>query len=535
MSTYGTMGIRPAHVYRNLDPDALEERAKINHEGTICNKGALCVLTGDRTGRSAQDKFIVDTPEVHARIAWGEANNKPISQQQFNAIKKVACEYFTGKEVYINEGIAGADSAYSKMFLIINEIASQALAIKDLLIDPTPEELEYFEEPDYTILVAPNCKLDPIAFGIHSEAVIAIDFEQREVVICGTQYSGEIKKSVFTVMNYEMPLIGVLPMHCSANMDPKTGDTALFFGLSGTGKTTLSATPDRLLIGDDEHGWSDKGIFNFEGGCYAKCIGLREENEPEIYRAIRPGSVVENVVLNEETGEIDFDDASITENTRVAYPIEYIPNAKIPGVGSIPKTVVFLTADAFGVLPPISRLSYNAAMYYFLSGFTSKVAGTETGIVEPQPTFSTAFGEPFMPCDPMLYATMLGHRIKQHDVKVYLVNTGWSGGPYGKAGDRHAGKRISLKYTRAMVSAALTGELEKVRFVHNAKFNLDVPAEGFNGVPKEILNPRDTWISKLEYDVAAEKLAQMFQENFSEKYPNTPKEVREAGPKSNLK
>ena len=351
-----------------------------------------------------------------------------------------------------------------------------------------------------------------------------IDYEAKMVIIAGSQYAGEIKKSVFSVMNYLMPKEGVLPMHCSANMDPETGDTAVFFGLSGTGKTTLSADPNRKLIGDDEHGWSDRGIFNFEGGCYAKTINLDPEGEPEIYGAIRFGSLMENVVLDPETRVPDFNDGSLTENTRVGYPVDFISNAAIPGIGKIPKVVIFLTADAFGVLPPISRLDENAAMYHFVTGFTSKLAGTERGITEPQPTFSTLFGAPFMPMDPSVYAEMLGERIEKYNTKVYLVNTGWSGGPYG------VGSRMKLKYTRAMITAALNGTFDSVEYKHDEIFNVDVP-QSCPDVPAEIMNPRDTWADKAAYDEAAKKLARMFQENFTKKYPNMPKHIVDAGPR----
>ena len=351
-----------------------------------------------------------------------------------------------------------------------------------------------------------------------------IDYEAKMVIIAGSQYAGEIKKSVFSVMNYLMPKEGVLPMHCSANMDPETGDTAVFFGPSGTGKTTLSADPNRKLIGDDEHGWSDRGIFNFEGGCYAKTINLDPEGEPEIYGAIRFGSLMENVVLDPETRVPDFNDGSLTENTRVGYPVDFISNAAIPGIGKIPKVVIFLTADAFGVLPPISRLDENAAMYHFVTGFTSKLAGTERGITEPQPTFSTLFGAPFMPMDPSVYAEMLGERIEKYNTKVYLVNTGWSGGPYG------VGSRMKLKYTRAMITAALNGTFDNAEYKHDEIFNVDVP-QSCPDVPAEIMNPRDTWADKAAYDEAAKKLARMFQENFAKKYPNMPKHIVDAGPR----
>ncbi len=527
METYGIekLGITaPKAVYRNLCPADLTERAIINGEGKLTDTGALSVMTGKYTGRSPKDKFIVDTEGVHDKIAWGSVN-MPIDRSVFQAIKKEMVEYLNGKDVYIFDGFAGADPKCTRKFRIVNEFASQNLFIHQLLIRPTKEELASYGEADFTIIVAPGYKCDPKKFGINSEAAIIIDYEAKEAIIAGSQYSGEIKKSVFSIMNYLMPVEdNVLPMHCSANMDPETHETAVFFGLSGTGKTTLSADPNRKLIGDDEHGWSDHGIFNFEGGCYAKCIDLEEEKEPEIYHAIKFGSLVENVVIDEDRHP-DYHDGSVTENTRVGYPIDYIDNAQIPGEGGIPKVVIFLTADAFGVLPPISKLSQDAAMYHFVTGFTSKLAGTERGITEPQPTFSTLFGEPFMPLDASVYANMLGERIEKYGTKVYLVNTGWTGGPYG------VGSRMKLSYTRAMVTAALNGELDKVEYKHDEVFNVEIP-QSCPEVPAEILNPRNTWTDKEAYDAQAKKLAGMFAENFAKKYPNMPKNIAEAGPKA---
>ena len=527
METYGLekLGITaPKAVYRNLCPADLTERAIINGEGKLTDTGALSVMTGKYTGRSPKDKFIVDTEGVHDKIAWGSVN-RPIERSVFQAIRKEMVEYLNGKDVYIFDGYAGADPKCTRKFRIVNELASQNLFIHQLLIRPTKEQLADFGEADFTIIVAPGYKCDPAKFGINSEAAIIIDYEAKEVIIAGSQYSGEIKKSVFSVMNYLMPVEeNVLPMHCSANMDPETHETAVFFGLSGTGKTTLSADPNRKLIGDDEHGWSDHGIFNFEGGCYAKCIDLEEEKEPDIYHAIKFGSLVENVVIDEDRYP-DYHDGSVTENTRVGYPIDYIDNAQIPGEGGIPKVVIFLTADAFGVLPPISKLSQDAAMYHFVTGFTSKLAGTERGITEPQPTFSTLFGEPFMPLDASVYANMLGERIEKYGTKVYLVNTGWTGGPYG------VGSRMKLSYTRAMVTAALNGELEKAEYKHDEVFNVEIP-QSCPGVPAEILNPKNTWADKAAYDAQAKKLAGMFSENFAKKYPNMPKNIAEAGPRA---
>lgn len=527
LTKYGITGTTEI-VYNPSYEVLFEEETKAGLEGFEVGQetelGAVNVMTGIYTGRSPKDKFIVDTPSVHDDIAWGSVN-VPITQEKFNAIRSKVVAYLQNREIFIFDGKAGADPVCTRKFRIINELASQNLFIHELLIRPTAEELENYGEADFTIFVAPGFKCIPEIDGTHSEAAIIVDYEQKQVVICGSQYSGEIKKSVFSVMNFLMPKEGVLPMHCSANMDPETHETAVFFGLSGTGKTTLSADPNRKLIGDDEHGWSDRGIFNFEGGCYAKCINLSAENEPEIYNAIKFGSLVENVVMDDETREFDFDDGSLTENTRVGYPVDYISNAQIPGVGGIPKVVIFLTADAFGVLPPISRLDENAAMYHFVTGFTSKLAGTERGITEPQPTFSTLFGEPFMPMDPSVYANMLGERIEKYNTKVYLVNTGWTGGPYG------VGSRMKLKYTRAMVTAALNGTFDDVEYKHDEVFNVDIPQTCPN-VPSEIMNPRDTWEDKAAYDAQAKKLAKMFQDNFTKKYPNMPKNIAEAGPKA---
>lgn len=527
MRTYGLekLGIiNTGKVHRNLSSTELVEIAVSKGEGKLSKTGALVVTTGKYTGRSPEDKFIVDTPGIRDSIAWGKVN-RPIEKEKFNAIYGKLISYLQNREIFIFDGLAGADPVCRKKFRIINELASQNLFIHQLLIRPTAEELANYHMQDFTIIAAPGFKCNPKIDGTHSEAAIILDYEAKIGIICGSQYSGEIKKSVFCVMNYLMPKQDVLPMHCSANIDPVTGKTAIFFGLSGTGKTTLSTDPNRKLIGDDEHGWSNHGIFNFEGGCYAKCIDLKEKYEPEIFHAIKFGSLVENVIMDSNTRELDFKDRTLTENTRVGYPINYIDNAQIPGVGGIPSVVIFLTADAFGVLPPISRLDQNAAMYHFITGFTSKLAGTERGVTEPQPTFSTCFGEPFMPLDPSVYAKMLGEKIERYNTKVYLINTGWSGGPYG------IGKRMNLKYTRAMVTAALNGELDSVEYIHDETFNVDVP-QSCPGVPSEIMNPADTWDNKEAYDVYAKKLAKMFKENFENKYPNMPENIVNAGPKA---
>ncbi|HIR81970.1 MAG TPA: phosphoenolpyruvate carboxykinase (ATP), partial [Candidatus Limiplasma merdipullorum] len=410
-------------IYRNLPVAILTEKALARGEGTLSNTGALVVKTGKYTGRSANDKFIVDTPAVHDEIAWGKVN-RPIDKATYDAIYSKVVAYLQNREIFVFDGFAGADKKYMQRFRIINELASQNLFIHQLLRRPTEEDLVDFK-PDYTIIAAPGFKCIPEIDGTRSEAAILVNYEEKMVVICGTQYAGEIKKSVFSVMNYILPKMGVFPMHCSANIG-HDGDSAVFFGLSGTGKTTLSADPNRKLIGDDEHGWADDSVFNFEGGCYAKCINLSKEKEPDIYNAIKFGALVENVVMDPDTREFDFDDASLAENSRVGYPVEYINNAELSGKSqSVPKTVIFLTADAYGVLPPISKLDKNQAMYYFVSGFTSKLAGTEIGITSPVPTFSTCFGEPFLPLDPSVYANMLAEKVEKSGANVYLVNTGW--------------------------------------------------------------------------------------------------------------
>ena len=524
METYGleALGIlAPKAVYRNLGPAQLTEAALRRGEGKLSNTGALVVTTGKYTGRSPNDKFIVDTPAIHDDIAWGKVN-RPITKEKFDAIKGKLCAYLQGREIFVFDGFAGADRAHTKKFRIVNELASQNLFIHQLLIRPTAEELAEYGEADYTVICAPGFKCDPEIDGVNSEAAIMIDYEAHLIVIAGSRYAGEIKKTVFSIMNYVMPVEeDVLPMHCSCNMDPRTGETAVFFGLSGTGKTTLSADPNRKLIGDDEHGWADDSVFNFEGGCYAKCINLSAESEPEIYNAIKFGSLVENVVMDEETREFDFDDDSLAVNSRVGYPIEYIPNAELSGMSpSVPKNVIFLTADAYGVLPPISKLDMNQAMYYFVSGFTSKLAGTEIGIKEPVPTFSTCFGAPFLPLDPSIYAGMLADKVEKAGASVWLINTGWNG----------TGQRTKLKYTRAMVTAALNGELLKSEFVTDPIFGVSVPTTCPN-VPDELMIPINTWEDKAKYEETAKKLAASFNDNFKQ-YTKMSPEVIAAGPKA---
>ncbi|MEG0048684.1 MAG: phosphoenolpyruvate carboxykinase (ATP) [Clostridia bacterium] len=507
-------------VYRNLPASRLTELALANGEGKLSNTGALVVNTGKYTGRSPDDRFVVDEPSIHDEIAWGKIN-VPISIEKFNNIYNRMCAYLQNRELYVFDGFAGAEKKYQIGVRVVNELASQNMFIHQLLVRPTEDELASFAA-DFTIVAAPGFKCIPELDGVHSEAAIIVSFERKMVIVAGSQYAGEIKKSVFSVMNYLLPKRGVFSMHCSANVG-EDGDSAIFFGLSGTGKTTLSADPNRYLIGDDEHGWSDEGIFNIEGGCYAKCINLSKEHEPEIYGAIKFGALVENVVMDENTREFNFEDDSLTENTRVGYPVEYISNAKIPGVAGIPSTVIFLTADAFGVLPPVSKLSREAAMYHYVSGYTAKLAGTERGITEPQATFSTCFGAPFLPLPASRYAELLGEKIAKTGANVYLVNTGWSGGSYGKGG-----KRMSLPYTRAMVTACLNGELEKSEFELDPIFNVMVPTTCPN-VPSEVLTPKKVWSDAAAYEETAKKLAGLFQNNFK-KYDNMDAKIAQAGP-----
>ena len=517
--------INAAKVYRNLAPAALTEHALRRGEGTLSKTGALVVKTGKYTGRSAKDKFIVDTPAVHDEISWGDVN-MPCTKEHFDAIKAKVFAYLQNKEIFLFDGFAGADPKYTQKFRIVCELASQAMFINQLLIRPKKEDLEGEFNADFTIVAAPGFKCIPEIDGTRTEATILVNYEEHMVIIAGSQYAGEIKKSVFSVMNYVLPKMGVFPMHCSANMG-KDGHTAVFFGLSGTGKTTLSADPNRILIGDDEHGWADDSVFNFEGGCYAKCIDLSAEGEPEIYNAIKFGALVENVVMDPETREFDFHDDTLAVNTRVGYPIDYIPNAELSGMSSsVPQAVIFLTADAYGVMPPISKLNREQAMYYFVSGFTSKVAGTEIGIEEPVPTFSTCFGAPFLPLDPSVYAKMLAEKVERSGANVYLVNTGWNG-VHDENGKQ---KRMSLKYTRAMVTAALNGDLEKGEFFVDKTFGVQVPKE-IAGVPSEILDPINTWEDKNEYYKRCEMLAKSFHDNFKQ-YTHMSAEVAAAGPRA---
>ncbi|SFE95208.1 phosphoenolpyruvate carboxykinase (ATP) [Alteribacillus iranensis] len=513
--------IHGENVLNDLPLSKLIEKSLTRKEGMLTSQGALSVETGKYTGRSPKDKYIVDEESVRDDINWGSVN-QPISKDIFSSLYKKVIDYLKDKnELFVTRGYAGADPAYRLPIKVVNEYAWHNVFARQLFIRATEEELKD-HNAEFSIVYAPDFKADPEVDGTKSETFIITSFEERIVLIGGTEYAGEIKKSVFSVMNYLLPKKGVLSMHCSANVGEE-GDTALFFGLSGTGKTTLSADPNRHLIGDDEHGWSNNGVFNIEGGCYAKCVNLSYEKEPQIWNAIRFGTVLENVYVDEKTGKPDYNNTELTENTRAAYPIENIPNTLSPSMAGHPSTIIFLTADAFGVLPPISKLTKEQAMYHFLSGYTSKLAGTERGITEPEATFSTCFGSPFLPLDASVYAEMLGEKILEHDVNVFLVNTGWSGGPYG------VGSRMKLPYTRAMIQAALLGELDGVQTTKDPFFGLYIPTQ-CPGVPDEVLQPKQTWNDPKAYDKKAKELAAKFQENFT-KFENVSQEIKNAGPK----
>ncbi|MFC4023677.1 phosphoenolpyruvate carboxykinase (ATP) [Oceanobacillus longus] len=508
------------NIHQNLSVSQLVEKILSRNEGSLTSTGAVCASTGTYTGRSPKDKFIVNDEVSKDFIDWGKVN-QPIREEVFDLLYRKVIDYLNGKEeIYQFKGFAGADEKYRLPIQVISEYAWHNLFSRQLFIPPTEEELDN-HQADFTVVSAPDFKADPAIDGTNSEAFILISFKKRIVLIGGTEYAGEIKKSIFSIMNYLLPQRNVLSMHCSANVGAE-GDVALFFGLSGTGKTTLSADPYRRLIGDDEHGWSPNGVFNIEGGCYAKCINLSEEKEPQIFNAIRYGSVLENVILDSESRIPDYDDISLTENTRAAYPLENIDNIVIPSVAGHPNTIIFLTADASGTLPPISRLTKEQAMYHFLSGYTSKLAGTERGVTEPQATFSACFGSPFLPLAPSKYAEMLGEKIDMYESSVFLVNTGWTGGSYGK------GNRMKLSYTRAMIHSALEGELNSVETVTDGIFGLEIPMH-VPGVPDEVLIPKNTWDDKAAYQKAAESLALKFQKNF-EKFTLASDKIKQAGP-----
>jgi phosphoenolpyruvate carboxykinase (ATP) len=525
MNELREIGIKNIHaVHYNCSSAALVEGAVRRGEGSLSHLGPLVVRTGQHTGRSPNDKFIVREPSSEKNIWWGKVNRE-ISPEKFDRIYAKMMAYIQNKEICVQDMYAGHDVNYRLPIRIITETSWHSLFARNLFVQiEDPEELKNHKS-EFTVIQMPGFHADPETDGTNSNVFVIINFGAKIVLIGGTSYAGEIKKSIFSVMNYLLPLKKVMSMHCSANVGKKD-DVAVFFGLSGTGKTTLSADPNRKLIGDDEHGWSDEGVFNFEGGCYAKVINLSKEAEPDIYETTRKfGTVLENVAMDEKTRRLDLNDASLTENTRAAYPITHIPNIIEEGKAGHPENIVMLTADAFGVLPPISKLTSEQAMYHFLSGYTAKVAGTEKGVTEPKATFSTCFGAPFMALHPSVYANLLGERIENHKAKCWLVNTGWSGGPYG------VGKRMKIQYTRAMLNAALNGELDNVETFEDPFFGLNIPKE-VNGVPSEVLNPRDTWEDKNNYDEMAKKLASMFRENFKEFESQVTEEIKNAGPKA---
>lgn len=514
---------RNANLQYQLSPSELVEQTILRGEGVLNDTGALCVRTGEFTGRSPKDKFIVKDEITADTIDWNNFNI-PIDEKYFHQLRKKLLDYLGSKEeIWVRDAYACADPEYRLNIRVINENPWSNLFAYNMFLRPEETELESFE-PEWHIIQAPGFTADPLVDGTRQHNFAIISFTHKTILIGGSGYTGEIKKGIFTVLNFLLPHTrNVLSMHCSANMG-EAGDVAVFFGLSGTGKTTLSADPERKLIGDDEHGWDDDSVFNFEGGCYAKTIDLNEHTEPEIYRAIRPGALVENIHFMPGSHKIDFSSKAITENTRVSYPLHYISNALEPAIGGLPKNIFFLTCDAYGILPPISKLTPGQAMYQFISGYTAKVAGTEAGVTEPKSTFSTCFGAPFMPLHPGRYAEMLGDKMRKHQVNVWMVNTGWSGGPYG------IGKRMKLGYTRAMISAVLKGELEWVEYDAHPVFGMLMPAS-CPGVPKEILNPRSTWTDKTAYDARSMDLAREFVKNFEKYASGVNDEILQAAPK----
>lgn len=516
------LGLNVAVAHWNLSPEELVQKTIELGQGELNDTGALCVSTGKFTGRSPKDKFTVKDSITEDSVDWGDVNI-PIAPEVFDALYNKVCAYLNGKEVWVRDAYACADPAYRLNIRVINETPWANLFCNDLFLRPEAKEIET-QNPDWLILQAPGFQADPAVDGTRQANFTIVNFTRKVILIGGSAYTGEMKKGIFGVLNFVLPHEHkVLSMHCSAN-EGKDGDVALFFGLSGTGKTTLSADPNRALIGDDEHGWAKGSVFNFEGGCYAKCIDLSEEKEPQIFRAIKPNALLENIKFVEGTKTVDYHDSSITENTRAAYPIYHIENAKEPSYGGDPKNIFFLTCDAFGILPPISKLTKAQAMYHFISGYTAKVAGTEVGVTEPQTTFSACFGRVFLPLHPTKYAELLGKKLEEHpEVNVWLVNTGWSGGPYG------VGSRMSLKYTRAMITAAMNGELNNVEFKPHTVFGVLKP-QSCPGVPAEILNPRETWADKEAYDKKANELAQLFVKNFEKYADKANDEIRAAAP-----
>ena len=523
-ASLSTIGLaKVATAFWNLSPAELVEETLASGDGVLCNNGALAIDTGEFTGRSPKDKFLVCDDITKDTIWWGDINIK-FEPAKFDALYNRVCNFLEGKEIYVRDSYACADPAYRLNIRVVTETPWSNLFANNLFLRPTTEEIANFN-PEWTILCVPNFKADPKIDGTRQHNFAVLNLTRKIILIGGTGYTGEIKKGIFTLLNYILPQEkGVLSMHCSANQG-KGGDTAIFFGLSGTGKTTLSADPNRKLIGDDEHGWSATSVFNFEGGCYAKCIDLTKEKEPEIWNAIKFGALLENIGMDEESREVDFKDTSKTENTRVAYPINHIENALEQSIGDAPKNIFFLTADAFGVIPPISKLTTSQAMYHFISGYTAKIAGTEMGITEPQTTFSACFGKAFLPLHPGKYAELLGEKLKANpSINVWLVNTGWTGGAYG------IGSRIKLAYTRALITAALEGKLEDIEYGETPFFKLRFPKE-CPGVPIEIMEPRNAWVDKNAFDLQASKLAAGFVKNFEQYANGVSKEILEAAPR----
>ena len=522
--TLSHIGIKVQEVHRNLNPATLYEHAlKFDPHAKLTNTGAISTRSGEKTGRTPKDKRIVRHQNSQEDVWWGDIN-MPVDESTFQINRERAIDFFNTRDrIYVVDGMAGWDPEHQIKVRIICTRPYHALFMHNMLIRPTDEQLQNFGEPDYTIMNAGQFPANSMTQGLTSKSSVILSFEHQEMVILGTEYAGEMKKGVFTIMNYLMPKKDILSMHCSVNEGEK-GDVSVFFGLSGTGKTTLSAGPERNLIGDDEHCWTEKGLFNIEGGCYAKCIGLTEEKEPEIYRAIKFGSLLENVVLDQKTNEVDFEDTSLTQNTRCSYPIEYIPNAKIPCLATHANHVIFLTCDAFGVLPPVSKLSPEQAMYHFISGYTAKVAGTEQGVTEPEATFSACFGAAFMVWHPNKYAELLADRIKKHNCHAWLVNTGWTGGPYGK------GERISLKNTRAIINAIHSDSLISADYQEDQLFGLQVP-KSVDGVSDELLWPENTWDNPSDYKDKANHLATLFIKNFEKFSSGVSEKVIKAGPR----
>lgn len=517
------IGIHLPAVHYNLSPAELVQRTLLAGQGMLTETGALMCDTGRFTGRAPKDRYIVKDAITTKEVWWGDVN-LPFDPEKFDALQQKMGEHLAESELYVRDVLVGADPAFFYKIRIVNTLPWQNLFCHNMFIEPDADTLAHFT-PDYTILAVPQFQANPATDGTKSPNFSIINFSKKMILIGGSAYTGEIKKGVFSVLNLILPLERkVLPMHCSANKGKKKGDTAIFFGLSGTGKTTLSADPNRMLIGDDEHGWADKGIFNFEGGCYAKVIGLSREKEPQIWDAIRFGALLENTRFFPKTRTVNYQDATVTENTRVSYSLDLIENAAVPSVGDTPKNIFFLTCDAYGVLPPISKLNKSQAMYHFIAGYTAKVAGTEEGITEPKTAFSACFGAPFMPLHPTVYATMLGERMDKQKVNVWLVNTGWTGGPYG------IGSRIRLEYTRAMITAALNGELDHKNYRSHSVFGMLIP-DACPGVPAEILSPRQSWNNDEAYYAQAMKLAAAFHQNFEKFRSFATEDILAGGPK----